>query len=68
MDRIIQMIINTVLRQLVNRGVKSGIDYATRRGKPANLMSPADRTQAQDAQAMAKRARQAADRARKLGR
>jgi hypothetical protein len=68
MDRIIQMIINTVLRQLVNRGVKSGIDYATRRGKPADQMTPAERQQSQDAKALAKRARQAANIARKLGR
>ena len=68
MDRIIQMIINAVLRQLVNRGVKSGIDYATRGGKPVSQMTPEDRAQTQDAKALAKRARQAANLARKLGR
>ena len=68
MDRIIQMIINAVLRQLVNRGVKTGIDYAARGGKPASQMTPADRAQSQDAKALAKRARQAANLARKLGR
>ena len=68
MDRIIQMIINAVLRQLVNRGVKSGIDYAARGGKPASLMTPDGRAQTQDAKALANRARQAANLARKLGR
>ena len=68
MDRIIQMIINAVLRQLVNRGVKSGIDYAARGGKPVSQMTPEDRAQTQDAKALAKRARQAANLARKLGR
>ena len=68
MDRIIQMIINAVLRQLVNRGVKSGIDYAARGGKPASQMTPDERAPTQDAKALAKRARQAANLARKLGR
>ena len=68
MDRIIQMIINAVLRQLVNRGVKSGIDYATRGGKPVSQMTPDERAQTLDAKALAKRARQAANLARKLGR
>jgi hypothetical protein len=65
MDRLLQMIINAVLRQLVNRGVRSGIDYATRSGKP---LSPDDRAQSQDAKAIARRARQAANLARRLGR
>ena len=68
MDRIIQMIINAVLRQLVNRGVKSGIDYATRSGKSASDLTPQERAQSQDAKALAKRARQAANLARRLGR
>ena len=68
MDRIIQMIINAVLRQLVNRGVKSGIDYASRGGKPVSQMTPDERAQTLDAKALAKRARQAANLARKLGR
>ena len=68
MDRIFQMIVNAVLRQLVNRGVKTGIDYAARGGKPANQMTPQDRARSQDAKALAKRARKAANLARKLGR
>ena len=68
MDRIFQMIINAVLRQLVNRGVKSGIDYAARGGKPADQMPPDERAQSRDASALAKRARRAANLARRLGR
>jgi hypothetical protein len=68
MDRIIQMIINVVLRQLVNRGVKSGIDYASRGGKPTSAMTPEERAQSQSAKDMAKRARQAANLAKRLGR
>ena len=66
MDRILQMILNTVLRQLVNRGVKSGIDYAARGGKPASQMTPDERARATDAKTLAKRARQAANRAKRL--
>lgn len=68
MDRLLQMIISMVMRQLINRGVKSGIDYAARRGKPADEMTPEDRTLGQDAKTMAKRARQAANLARRMGR
>ncbi len=68
MGRIIQMIINAVLRQLVSRGIKSGIDYASRRGKPASDQTPEEIAPSQDAKALAKRARQAANLARKLGR
>jgi hypothetical protein len=68
MDRIIQMILNAVLRQFINRGIKSGIDYATRGGKPASDLSPGERAQSQDARALAKRARQAANLARRMGR
>lgn len=68
MDRIIQMIINAVMRQMINRGVKTGIDYATRGDKPASAMTPQERQQNQSAKEMAKRARQAANLAKRLGR
>jgi diacylglycerol kinase len=68
MDRIIQMIINAVMRQVINRGVKTGIDYATRGGKPVDQMTPEERQQSQSAKDMAKRARQAANLAKRLGR
>ena len=68
MDRIIQMIINAVLRQVINKGVNAGINRVAGRGKPAGEMTPDERLQAGDATQTAKRARQAANLARKLGR
>ncbi len=68
MDRILQMIINTVLRQLINKGVSAGINHVAGRGKPASQMTPEEREQAQTAKETAKRARQAANLARRLGR
>jgi hypothetical protein len=67
MDRVIQMIMNAVLRQLINRGIKTGMNYATRNSNPDDD-TPANRQQSQDAKAMAKRARQAANLGRRLGR
>ncbi len=67
MDRVIQMILNVVLRQLISRGVKTGMNYATR-NSTADEATPANRHQSQEAKAMAKRARQAANLARRLGR
>jgi hypothetical protein len=67
MDRVIQMIINAVLRQLISRGVKSGIDHATRNSR-LNDATPANRQQSQNAKDMARRARQAANLAKRLGR
>ncbi len=68
MDRMIQMIINAVIRQVVNRGVKTGIDYAAGKAKPKSQMTSGESAQAQDAAAVAKRARQAANLARRMGR
>ena len=68
MDRVIQMIINAVMRQLISRGVKTGIDYATRKSRSDDDMTPANRQQSLDAKATAKRAQQAANLAKRLGR
>ncbi len=68
MDRIIQMIINTIMRQLINRGISAGINHVAKRGKSDDQMTPDDHQQAQDAKQIAKRARQAANAARRLGR
>lgn len=66
MNRIVQMVINLFIRKVVNKGVDMGIDYASRRGKPAAEMTPEDHAQAQSAKAMAKRAKQAARLTRRL--
>ena len=68
MDRIISMIINAVIRQFVSRGVKAGISHVAGKGKPVSQMTPEERKQSTDAKQMAKRARQAANLARRLGR
>ncbi len=65
-NSIIQMITNLLIRKVVNKGVDMGIDYASRRGKPAADMTPEDHAQAQSAKAMAKRAKQAARLTRRL--
>ena len=67
MDRVIQMIMNVVLRQLISRGIKSGMNYASRSSNPDDD-TPANRQQSQQAKATAKRARQAANLGRRLGR
>ena len=62
-NRIIQMIINQLLRRAVTGGVNVAIKQASRLSKPA---TPEDQTQAQAAAQATKRARQAAKMMRKL--
>ena len=64
MDRLLQMVLNLFLR----KGINIGIDHLARRGKPVSEMTPAERAQATNGKDLAKRARQAANLARKLGR
>ncbi|OYU37664.1 MAG: hypothetical protein CFE33_19800 [Pseudorhodobacter sp. PARRP1] len=66
MDRIIQMILNKLLGRLVNTAVNKGVDYAARRGKSPDQMTPAELQQAQAGKDMAKRARQAAKLTRRI--
>ena len=63
MDRLIQMIINQVLRQVIRRGVDSGMNHLSRR----NTGEPDERP-SQDTKDLARKARQAANLARRLGR
>ncbi|MCV2872979.1 hypothetical protein OEZ71_11805 [Defluviimonas sp. WL0050] len=67
-QRLINTIVNIVTRRLINLGINKGIDTVARKGKPKNKMTAEDRKQAQDARALAKRARQAAKITRRLGR
>jgi hypothetical protein len=67
LSRILNMVINMVVRKLIGKGVDAGINYATRRGKTDEEMTPEDHAQAQEAKLMAKRARQAAGLARRIG-
>ena len=60
MERLIQMIINQVLRHFVKRGVDSGLNRLS--GKPGQAPQP------RDAKDIARKARQAANLARRMGR
>jgi hypothetical protein len=66
MDRVIQMILNRLLGQLVNRGIKAGLNHVS--GKPATSadMTPEDRKTEQVARKAGQRARQAANMAKRL--
>ncbi|MDB5661444.1 MAG: hypothetical protein JWS10_4059 [Cypionkella sp.] len=66
MDRIIQMILNKLLGRLVNTAVNKGVDYAARRGKSPQDMSPEELQQARAGKDMANRARQAAKLTRRI--
>ena len=66
MDRIIQMILNRFLGRLVNTVVDKGIDYASRRGKPAEDMTPEELQQAREGKDMAKRAREVSKLTRRI--
>lgn len=67
LSRILNMVINTVVRRLVGRGVDAGINYVAGRGKPATDLTPEELEQAREARAAAKRARQAAGLMRRIG-
>lgn len=66
MDRIIQMILNKLLGRLINTAVNKGVDYAARRGKSPDQMTPEELEQARAGKEMAKRARQATKLTRRI--
>lgn len=68
MERIIRMIMNRLLRKGINFGVDKAMKLTSTSAKPAKDISPADRSQAQRARDVSKRARQAAKLTRRLGR
>jgi len=61
--RIVQMIINLLIRKAVNGGVDAAIRHVGRKGEPE---TPQDADQARAARQAAKRARQAINISRKL--
>ena len=66
-DRYVTMVVNTVIRQLVNIGVNKGFNWLSRRNPPKTPATPAaDARQRQQARETAKRARQAAKITRRL--
>ncbi|MFZ1727943.1 MAG: hypothetical protein WBO29_09770 [Albidovulum sp.] len=68
LNRLINMIIQQITRRLINSGINKGFDFAARKGKPKEEMTPEERKQAQMGKDMAKRAKQAAKITRRLGR
>lgn len=66
MGKIIQMIINTVLRRVINGALDKGMGMFSRRGRQADHDTPADDAAPQDDALAAKRARQLANQARRL--
>ncbi len=66
MDRIIMMIVNRLMGQLINRGINAGINHVANKGRKPEDMTPEERGQAQETKAAAKRARQAANLARRM--
>ncbi|AWD20451.1 hypothetical protein [Pseudogemmobacter blasticus] len=67
-NRLLTQLVNMFLRQIMNRGIKTGIDYASRRGKPAAQMTPEERQKARQSRTLAEQARRAAQMLRRFGR
>lgn len=78
LNQILSMVMNTLMRKAVNKGVRAGMGYLSKGRKPAGpaaktpTMTPASdgktAAQAKASRDMAKRARQAAQITRRLGR
>lgn len=66
LGRLVQMIVNQVIRRLVNLGMTKGIDTVANRGKAPRSMTPEERQAAQNTRAAVKRARQAARLTRRM--
>ncbi len=62
MNRLISML----TRMFFRTAMKTGIDFATRKGKPEGEMTPQDRDQAKSAKAMADKAQKASRLARRF--
>lgn len=67
-EQIIRMLSRMLLRPLMNRGIKAGIDRMAGGGKPPAEMTPEERAQSKKGQDMAKRARQLTKMGRRIGR
>ncbi|NJS39368.1 MAG: hypothetical protein HC783_10470 [Rhodobacteraceae bacterium] len=62
MNRLISML----TRMFVRSAVKTGVDFAARKGKPEAELTPEERKQAQSAKAMADKAQKASRLARRF--
>lgn len=68
MNRIINTIINQLVRRFVNIGIGKSINHFAVKGKPSTQMTRAEKAQSKTGREAAKRARQAAKLTRRLGR
>lgn len=66
MDRIINMILNRFIGQIINRAISGGISFAARRGKDPAQMTEAERAQAKAGQDLAQKARKISRASRRL--
>ncbi|MGV8954620.1 MAG: hypothetical protein ACOH2M_26215 [Cypionkella sp.] len=60
------MLMNTVMRRVVNLMVDRGVNHFAGKGKPADQMTDAERSQAQTAKDAVKRSRDIAKMARRI--
>lgn len=68
LNRIANMLLNMLMRKAMNKGINTAIDVASRKGKRAEDLTPAEREQANKARDLAKRTQQAARITRRIGR
>ena len=66
MDKLLQMVMNTVMRRVVNLMVDKGIKHFSAKGKSAADLTSADQAQAKSAKALSHRARDIAKLTRKI--
>lgn len=65
-SKILQMVVNIVLRKLISGGINKGMGMFARRGRSNTPTSPQDYAQKDDPVLAAKRARQLANQAKRL--
>ncbi len=67
-NQMIKMFSRLFMRKIMNKGINSGIDYAARRGKDRDEMTPDEKQRARSARDIAKKAKKSARLLRRLGR
>jgi hypothetical protein len=65
-SRLLNGVLNQLLRRFLGRTINTGIDYAARRGKDVADMTPDEREQARSAKQLAQRARKISRLTRRL--
>lgn len=66
LSRLIRMLMNIFLRKAVNRGIRTATDYAARRGKSTEEMTPEQRESARRMRDLTDKAKKAARLGRRL--